>query len=135
MINKVILIGNAGKDVETRTLESGVKVCTFSLATTESYKDKNDEWQNLTEWHNISVWKPSAKIESLTKGTAVYLEGKIKSRKYTDKDGIERVAYEIVANVVRSLAPKQDRQNDVSVPETNDNWSSPMDMPKNDLPF
>lgn len=105
MINKVTLIGFLGKDPEIRATESGVKVCTFSVATNETYKDKNDQWQTLTEWHNIVAWRFLAeKAErELKKGSFVYIEGKITYKKYTDKEGIERYTSEIVANTLNSL--------------------------------
>lgn len=105
MINKVILIGHLGKDPELRTLESGSKLASFSLATNERYRDKNDQWQDATEWHNIIAWNFLAeKAErTLRKGSAVYIEGKITYRKFTDKENIERYVTEIVANSLQSL--------------------------------
>ncbi len=113
MINKVTLVGNLGKDPEIRTLENGTKVGTFSLATTESYKDKSDTWQNLTEWHNIVVWRYLAeKCErELKKGNLAYVEGKITHRKYNDKDGVERTTTEIVAVTVNSLERREKSNN------------------------
>ena len=89
MVNKVTLVGHLGRDPEVRTLENGTKVGSFSLATTESYKDKNDTWQNLTEWHNIVVWRGLAERaeRDLKKGSLAYVEGKITHRKYQDKEG------------------------------------------------
>jgi single-strand DNA-binding protein len=112
MVNKVTLIGNLGRDPEIRTLENGSKVGTFSLATNESYKDKNDTWQTLTEWHNIVVWRGLAeKAErDLKKGSLAYIEGKITHRKYQDKDGVERSVTEIVASAVNLLEKKENRQ-------------------------
>jgi single-strand DNA-binding protein len=106
MINKVTLLGHAGRDIEVRTLENGTKVATVSIATTESYKDKNDEWQNITEWHNIVIWRPSESVLKIAKGDKVYIEGKITSRKYTDRDGVDRISHDIVANVVKNLEKK-----------------------------
>lgn len=109
MINKVTLIGNLGREPEVRTLENGTKVGTFSLATTESYKDRNDQWQNQTEWHNIVVWRYLAeKCErELKKGNLAFIEGKITHRKFTDKDNIERTTTEIVASTVNSLERRE----------------------------
>lgn len=109
MINKVTLVGHLGKDPEVRTLENGSKVGTFSLATNESYKDKNDVWQNLTEWHNIVVWRYLAeKAErELKKGSLAFIEGKITHRKYTDKDNQERTTTDIVASTLQSLDKKE----------------------------
>lgn len=105
MINKVILIGNLGKDPEIRHLESGSVVGKFSLATNESYRDKSGEWQTLTEWHNIVVWRQLAERaeRSLKKGMQVYIEGKITTRKWQDKDGNDRYNTDIVANTLRIL--------------------------------
>jgi single-strand DNA-binding protein len=111
MVNKVTLVGNLGRDPEVRTLENGSKVGTFSLATNESYKDKNDTWQTLTEWHNIVVWRGLAeKAErELKKGGLAYIDGKITHRKYQDKDGIERTTTEIVANTLYSMEKRENR--------------------------
>lgn len=112
MINKVTLIGHLGKDPEIRTLENGTKVGTFSLATSESYKDKNDTWQTQTEWHNIVVWRGQAERaeRDLKKGSLAYIEGKITHRKYNDKDGIERSTTDIVALAVNSLERREKGQ-------------------------
>lgn len=105
MINKVILIGNLGRDPEIRTLESGAKVGKFSIATNENYRDKNGEWQTLTEWHNIVVWRGVAERaeRELKKGSLVYIEGKLTHRTWQDKDGVERYTTEVVANLLRLL--------------------------------
>ena len=112
MLNRVTLIGNLGRDPEVRRLENGTPVAKFSIATTESYKDTNGEWQNLTEWHDIVVWRAQAEMveKTLKKGSAAYIEGKLTHRKYTDKNSIERTATEVVASVVRALerTPKND---------------------------
>lgn len=109
MYNKVTLIGNLGKDPDIRRLENGTPVANFSIATTESYKDTNGEWKDLTEWHNIVVWRGAAEYAEkyLKKGCKVFIEGKITTRKYTDKDGIERYTTEIVANICKSLEKKE----------------------------
>ena len=109
MINKVILIGNLGRDPEIRTLESGAKVGKFSVATNESYRDKNNEWQTLTEWHNIVVWRSLADRaeRELKKGSMVYVEGKLTHRTWQDKDGVERYTTEVVANVLRLLERRE----------------------------
>lgn len=105
MINKVILLGNLGKDPEIRSLESGAKIATFPLATNENYKDKNDEWQQVTEWHNIKTWnKLAERVErSLTKGSLIYLEGKLTHRKYTDNNNVEKYITEVVPYSVRII--------------------------------
>lgn len=108
MINKVTLVGYLGGDPETRTLENGTLVGRFSLATSDSYKDKEGNWQNTTEWHNVVVWRELAeRCQKFTKGQLVYVEGKISNRKYTDKDGIEKNVTDIVANAVRLLEKRE----------------------------
>jgi len=108
-INKVILVGNLGKDPEVRALESGVKVAQFSMATTESYKDNSGNWQDKTEWHNIVVWRYLAeKAESqLHKGSQVYIEGKITTRQWTDKDNNTRYTTEIIADKLMALGKRE----------------------------
>lgn len=105
MLNKVILIGRLGRDPEVRYMPNGDAVCNFSVATSEKYTDKNGQRQEATEWHNVTMYRKLAEIAGkyLTKGSQVYLEGKIQSRKYQGKDGIERTAYEIIANELKML--------------------------------
>ena len=108
MINRVTLIGSLGKDPEVRTLENGTKVASFSLATSESYKDKNDAWQNLTTWHNIVAWRGLAdRAEKLSKGATAYVEGKISHREYTDKEGNKKYLTEIVASTLVSMVKSE----------------------------
>ena len=108
MVNKVILIGNLGKDPEVRHLESGSVVAKFSVATNENYRDKSGEWQTITEWHNVVVWRGLAeKAErSLKKGMQVYIEGKLTTRKWQDTNGNDRYTTDIVANYLRALDKK-----------------------------
>lgn len=108
MVNRVILIGNLGKDPEVKRLESGSTVANFSLATSESYKDKNGEWQEKTEWHDIVCWGNLAeRVESqLKKGMKVYLEGKLTHRTWEDNNGNKRKNSEVVINTFRNLIPK-----------------------------
>lgn len=105
MINKVILLGNLGKDPEVKTLESGKKVASFSLATTESYKDKNGERQSNTEWHNISFFGSIVEVieKYLKKGNQIYIEGKIKTRSWDDKDGVKRYTTDIIGDKLTML--------------------------------
>lgn len=107
-LNKVILIGRLGRDPECRYLPNGDAVCNFSLATTESWKDQSGQKKERTEWHAITLYRKLAEIAAkyLQKGSLVYLEGKIQSRKYTGKDGIERTAYEIVCSEMKMLGGK-----------------------------
>jgi len=110
-VNKVILLGNLGKDPEVRTLENGVKVCSFPLATSESYKDRNTgQTITRTEWHNIVMWRGLADVAErfLEKGKQIYVEGKIQTRSYQDKEGNQRYMTEIVANEMTMLGGKSD---------------------------
>ncbi|BCR06135.1 single-stranded DNA-binding protein [Desulfuromonas versatilis] len=104
-VNKVILVGNLGKDPELRYTPSGAAVATFSLATSERYKDRNGEWVDKTEWHNIVAWRQLAEIcgKYLHKGKQVYIEGKIQTRSYDDRDGNKRYTTEIVADQMQML--------------------------------
>ena len=109
MVNKVLLIGHAGNDPEVRILESGSTVSRVSLATNESYKDKEGNWQTQTEWHNLILWRDLADRarDQVKKGSTIYVEGKIQNRKYTDKDGVEKSITDIVVNSFRVLDKKQ----------------------------
>lgn len=104
-LNKVILIGRLGRDPETRYMPNGDAVCNFSIATSESWKDQSGQKKERTEWHAITMYRKLAEIAAqyLKKGSQVYLEGKIQSRKYTDKQGVERTAYEIIGNEMKML--------------------------------
>ena len=112
MLNKVILIGRLGKDPEVRYMPNSEAVCNFSVATSESWKDQNGQRQERTEWHNITMYRKLAEIagQYLKKGSQVYLEGKIQTRKYTDKNGIERTAYDIIVNEMKMLGGGNDGQ-------------------------
>ena len=105
-VNKAILVGNLGKDPELRYTPSGTAVCTFSLATTDRFKNKQGEQQDRTEWHNIVVWAGLAEIcgKYLTKGKQVYIEGRIQNRSYDDRDGNKRYISEVVANEMQMLS-------------------------------
>ena len=119
MINKVLLIGNAGNDPEARTIESGSTVARVSLATNESYKDKAGEWQTQTEWHNLILWSGLADRarDQVKKGSTLYVEGKIQNRKYTDKDGVEKSITDIVVNSFRVLDKKQSDESRIPASE------------------
>lgn len=120
MVNKVTLIGYLGADPEVRTLDNGAIVGRFSLATNESYKDKDDNWQTITEWHNVVVWRDLAERaeKSLRKGSLCYVSGKISTRKYTDKDGNERQVTDIVADQFRLLEKKEGQGADTRFPDS-----------------
>jgi len=107
-VNKVILIGRLGKDPEVRNLDNGTVVANFSIATSESYKDRTTgEKKEITEWHNIVVWRALAEITQkyLHKGDMVYIEGKLRTRSW-EKDGVTRYTTEVVADNMTMLSPK-----------------------------
>jgi single-strand DNA-binding protein len=113
-INKVILVGHLGRDPENRYLPGGEQVTSISVATTENWTDKQSgEKKSLTEWHRISFFGKLAEIagQYLKKGSQVYIEGRLRTRKYTDKDGIDRYATEIIADRMQMLGGKQDSGN------------------------
>ncbi len=109
-VNKVILVGRLGRDPETRYTSGGQAVANFSVATDESYKDKNGERQKRTEWHKIVVWGKQAEIaqQYLKKGSLVFIEGRIQSREWQDKEGQKRTSFEIVASNFRMLGGRGD---------------------------
>ncbi|PCJ80794.1 MAG: single-stranded DNA-binding protein [Bacteroidetes bacterium] len=110
-INKVILVGHLGKDPEIRYTPNEIAVCSISIATSESYKDKvSGERKTTTEWHNIVLWRGLAETSEkyLRKGSQVYIEGKLKTRKWVDKEGITRYSTEIVADVMQMLDRKSE---------------------------
>ena len=128
-VNKVILVGNLGKDPEVRYLDNGVAVANFSLATSENYKNKQGERVSQTEWHNIVLWRGLAEVAEkyLKKGSSIYIEGKIKNRKWEDKDGNTRYNTEILGDNMTMLGAKpssEDTSIKTNTQETND-----------DLPF
>ena len=107
-INKVILVGTVGKDPEVKYFQSGDAYCTVSVATNESWKDKNGEKQERTEWHRVKFTRKLAEIvgEYVKKGHQIYVEGSLRTEKYTDKQGIERYSTDIVANEMQMLGSK-----------------------------
>lgn len=104
-VNKVILVGNLGADPEVRHTATGDAVCTLSLATTEKYKDKTGTQQEVTEWHRVAMFRRLAEIagEYLRKGSSVYVEGRLKTRKWQDKNGQDRYTTEIEASEMKML--------------------------------
>lgn len=115
-VNKVIIVGNLGRDPETRYMQNGDAVTNIAVATTESWKDKNTgEKKELTEWHRITFYRQLAEIAGkyLKKGSQVYIEGRLQTRKWTDKDSAERYTTEIIADTMQMLGS---RQNDDSEP-------------------
>ena len=107
-VNKVILVGNLGKDPEVRHMPNGDAVANFSIATTDTWKDKNGMRQERTEWHNISMYRRLAEIacEYLKKGSSVYVEGRLQTRKWQDKNGQDRYTTEIICDQMQMLGGK-----------------------------
>ena len=135
-VNKVILVGNLGKDPEVKYLDSGVAVANFSLATTENYKNKEGERVSQTEWHNIVLWRGLAEVAEkwLKKGSSVYIEGKIKTRKWEDKDGNTRYNTEILADNMTMLGSKSNADS-TSPASSESTTSKSSDDTADDLPF
>jgi single-strand DNA-binding protein len=108
-INKVILVGNVGKDPVVRYFEKGVAKATFPLATSETYTNQQGETITSTEWHNIVLWRALAEVaeKTIKKGSQVYIVGKIKTRSYVDKDGVNKYITEILADTLLALEKKQ----------------------------
>jgi len=141
-VNRVILIGNTGKDPEVRHLEGGASVCTIPLATTETYKNRNGERVSNTEWHNVVLWRGLADIAEkyVKKGDRIFVEGKIRTRSWDDKDGNKRYTTEIVADNMVMLGGKPGRGDDGGEPSggnENKNYTEPdtLQDPPDDLPF
>lgn len=141
MLNKVILIGRLGREPELRFMPNGEAVCNFSVATSESWKDSNGQKKERSEWHNVTMYRKLAEIAGkyLTKGSQVYLEGKIQSRKYQGKDGIERTAYEIIANEMKMLGGSnndgQQAQAETPTQTRRQAQAQPVDDIDDDIPF
>ena len=124
-VNKVILIGNLGKDPEVRYLDNGVAVANLSLATSENYKNKDGEKVTQTEWHDIVLWRGLAEVAEkyLKKGSSVYIEGKLRTNKWVDKDENTRYKTEVLADKLTMLGRSQNQE------------QSPESTSEDDLPF
>ncbi len=131
-VNLVILVGRLGQNPELRSTPMGSSVCTLSVATNESYKDKNEQWQERTDWHRIILWGNLADraAKTLTKGSRVYIEGNIRYRDY-EKDGDKRYITEIKAN---KMIPIDYERTTKEVTEDEVKYSTEID-PDDDLPF
>ena len=139
-VNKVILVGRLGRDPETRYMPNGDAITNFSLATDEQWRDRNGERQTRTEWHNITLFGKLSEIASqyLRKGSQVFIEGKIQSRKYTGKDGIERTAYDIIGSEMKMLGNRNDGSdsgnNNAAPPTSNPPPAAPRRQPPQQTP-
>lgn len=135
-INKVILIGHLGRDPEVMTFEKGSKKASFSLATTESYRDKEGNWQEQTEWHNIVVWGYLAE-KSIIKGDQVYVEGRLRSRSYEDSNGVKKYVTEVQGDRILKLSsPNQSNTGTPTSTETDKpQFNTTVENEADDLPF
>ncbi|MGI4742211.1 MAG: single-stranded DNA-binding protein [Janthinobacterium lividum] len=137
-VNKVILVGNLGKDPEVRHLEGGNSVANFTLATNEYYKDKQGVRVERTEWHNISAWRGLAELAEkyLKKGTQVYVEGKLRTRQYQDKDQQTRYITEIIAEELSLLGGRPGGgSNGTAAASANESVSLRQEPELDQLPF
>ncbi len=130
-LNKVLLIGNLGRDPEVRYTASGTAVASFSLATAEKFKNKGGEWEERTEWHNIILWGRLADIagEYLAKGKSVFIEGRLQTRKWQDRDGKDRFTTEIVGEKMQMLSRKEGNGRNEEAAQGHD---EPVPLPSDD---
>ncbi|NEX61313.1 single-stranded DNA-binding protein [Noviherbaspirillum galbum] len=132
-VNKVIIVGNLGRDPETRYMANGEAVTNVAVATTESWKDKNSgEKKELTEWHRITFYRKLAEIagQYLKKGSQVYVEGRLQTRKWTDKDGVERYTTEIIADTMQMLGSRQGMGGGMGGAPMDDDYGSSAPAPR-----
>ncbi len=138
-VNKVILVGNLGADPEIMTLESGTKMARLSVATNEVYRDKDGERQEKTEWHRVVLWRNKAELAEkyLSKGRQVYVEGRLRTRQYQDKEGNQRYTTEILGDVVNFLGGREggEQQTKQQSPPPSDSPSPTTPPEEDDLPF
>ena len=153
-VNKVILVGRLGRDPEARYMPNGDAVTNFSIATDEQWRDRNGERQTRTEWHNVTLYGKLGEIANqyLRKGSQVFIEGRIQSRKYSGKDGIERIAYDIIGSEMKMLGNRNDGfdsgNNNTAPPTSNpppaaprrqppqhESTTAPIDDIDDDIPF
>ena len=134
-VNKVVLVGHLGGDPETRFLPSGAAVANFNLATNESWKDTNGEFQDKTEWHRCVMFGKSAELagDLLKKGQLAYIEGKLQTRNWEDKDGVKRYTTEVVCDMFTMLGRKMDSAETQERPKPNESEDSPLE--DDELPF
>ena len=137
-VNKVILIGRLGRDPEVKFTAGGKPVARFSLATDESFKDRTGDQQRRTEWHNVVAWSKLAEIcgEYLTKGKLVYIEGRLQTRQWEDREGKKRMTTEIIAREMRMLSAKGEGERSSLVAEEPQVGSHPVpEITDDDIPF
>lgn len=146
-VNKVILVGHAGRDAEVRYIDNGAAVASFTMATSETYTSKTGEKVTTTEWHNITVWRGLAEFAGkyIKKGQQLYVEGRIRTRSYDDKEGIKRYVTEILADTINLLGRKEQSdsngtgngsaQNQYQQPTAASTETFAAQEPADDLPF
>lgn len=139
-LNKVMLIGNLGRDPEVRYTTSGTPVASFSIATTDRFKNKAGDWEDRTEWHNITLWGRLAEIagEYLAKGKTVFIEGRLQTRKWQDRDGKDRWTTEVVGEKMQMLSAKGDgggRGRGSDETSYAPSYDEPAFNPDDDIPF
>jgi single-strand DNA-binding protein len=136
-VNKVILVGNLGKDPELRYTQSGVPFCSFSLATTDNWTDQSGQRQEKTEWHRITVWKKQAEncAKYLRKGSSAYVEGRLQTRSWDDQSGQKRYSTEIVADNVKFLGSAGASRGEASYDNASSGFNPPPVEPPSDSVF
>jgi len=131
-INQITVLGNLGRDAETRMTTNNLAITSFSIATTNSYKGKDDNWINDTTWHNVTGFRVSDYVkETLKKGATVYVQGRLQKREYEDKDGQKRQSVEIIANEIIPMAAKANGSSSAGQEES----FVPDPVESDDLPF
>lgn len=136
-VNKVILVGNLGRDPEMRYAPSGDAITNFSIATTDSWKDKNGQKQERTEWHRISMFGKLAEIagEYLKKGSTCYVEGRLQTREWQDKEGNKRQTTEVVADRMQMLGGRSTEPSSPHPSRSTEQQNDPMEDLESDVPF
>lgn len=136
-VNKAIIIGNLGRDPELKYMTSGDAVCNFTIATKDTWKDRDGNQQEKTEWHNIVAFKRLAEIcgEYLKKGSQVYIEGRIQTRSWEDKDGVKKYFTDIVADRMQMLGRRDEKPDSMPTPPPAEPDVSPAKNEEDDLPF
>ena len=131
MLNKIMIIGNLGSDPELRYTQSGTPVASFRVATTEKWKDKGGQMQEQTEWHSCNAWSKLAEIcgNYLKKGSKVYIEGSVHTRKWQDQEGKDRYSTEVKVREMKMLDGKKDSQ------QRGGEWSQPAPNENGNIPF
>ena len=138
-VNKVILVGNVGKDPDTRYLEGGTAVCSFPLATSESYRNRDGERITTTEWHNVVLWRGLAEVAEkyVRKGSQLYIEGRIRTRSWDDRDGNKRYTTEVVGDNMQMLGKRSDdtgtQQDETGAAQTSPTQAEPGGSKGNDF--